>query len=230
MNSSIILKICSKRERERLEKKIKLLGSNSKLNIITFLNTRVIFTILFFLVLFFLKVNLLLVTLLTIIMFFGYEYVVLDYRIKKRGKKLDYEALFFFEVLTLSLEGGRNLKGALELTCNNIKSDLSDEFKYALNMMNYGKTLPEALKTMKERISSQTVNEVILNMTETNVYGNKIIKVIDTQVEYLREKKLLNVRGEVAKMPLKISVVSVLIFIPILLLLLLGPVILDYLN
>ena len=46
----------------------------------------------------------------------GITYFMLDYKIKLRQITLETEALNFFEILTLSLETGRTLQEALNVT------------------------------------------------------------------------------------------------------------------
>lgn len=230
-NDSFIKKIYTKRSVNRINKKIKLLGSYNTLKAVDFLNTRLISTLaLFFVILIFKSKSYIYAPLFSIIYYFGLEYVVLDMKIKKRGSKLDYEALFFFEVLTLSIETGKNLKGALELTANNIDSEISDEFKAALKEVDYGKTLSEAINNMKSRIPSDTINNVLLNISQCSVYGTSIVETTRSQVDFLRDKKLLEVKGNISKMPVKVSVISVLFFVPLILLLILGPIIINFIG
>ena len=230
MNTRFIEKIYTKKSIERIKKKTTLLGIYNKINPIDFMNTRLIISlIIFFSTFLFSSYAYIMSPLLTIIFYIGLEYILLDSRIKKRASKLDYEALFFFEVLTLSLETGRNLKGALDLTVRNIDSELSDEFKVTLETIDYGKTLTEALNDMKKRIPSDTINNVILNITHSNLFGNEVVETLYNQVDYLRDKKLFEAKAKIAKMPIKISIVSVIFFIPIILLLILTPVLIGLL-
>ena len=114
-------KIYTKKSINKIKHKIKLLGPNCKVDPITFLNIRLIISlIIFFTLLFVSSLGYIYAPIFTVSFYLLLEYFVLDYRIKLRARKLDYEALFFFEVLTLSLESGRNLKGAIDLTCKNI--------------------------------------------------------------------------------------------------------------
>lgn len=230
-NDILIEKIYSKRSVNRIKKKIELLGVNSKMNVSKFLNMRLILClIIFVLLLTFSSLGFIYAPLIVIIFYISYEYLELDYKIKKRIKKLDSDALFFFEILTLSLESGRNLKGAIELTVKTIKNDLSDEFKYALEEINYGKSLNEALTSLKKRIPSPTINNVILDITQTNIFGSGIIDTLHNEINYIRDKKFLEAKSIINKMPVKISVISVLFYIPIMLLLLLGPIIIDLMK
>ena len=117
MNNRFIEKIYTKKSINRIKKKTTLLGIYNKIDPIDFMNFRLIGSLVIFFVTFLLSSYAYVVSpLLTVLFYFGLEYVILDLRIRKRSSKLDYEALFFFEVLTLSLETGRNLKGALDLT------------------------------------------------------------------------------------------------------------------
>ena len=58
---------------------------------------------------------------------------------------------------------------------------------------------------------------------------DSVIENLYTQVDYLREKRKMEVKGRIAKVPVLISVISVLFFVPLLLIIILGPVILEYL-
>ena len=228
MNNSIFKKVYRKNTLNRLEKKCKLLGSKSKIKPISFMNIRILVTtILFITFLFFNDSGYIYGPIFSIAFYIGSEYY-LDYLIKKRGEKLNYEAIFFFQVLFLTLESGKNLQGGIELTVKSIDSEISAEFKKTLNEMKLGKSLNESLISMKSRIPSEEINTVLLNIREATIFGNNIIESLNNQIEYLRDKKMLSIKAKINKMPMKISVVSVIFIIPILLLLVLGPVIINF--
>ncbi len=138
--------------------------------------------------------------------------------------------MHFFEVLTLSLETGRNLVEAIEVTTTNVSGALSNEFKETVREVNFGKSLNESLSDMQERIPSDTINNIILSLTESNLYGNSIIDNLYNQIDFLREKRKMEVKGRISKVPILISVISVFFFVPLLLLLIVGPIILEYLG
>ena len=147
-----------------------------------------------------------------------------------REQKLDREALYFFEVLTLTLESGKNLQNSLELTVKNVHSELSLEFQRCLNEVKVGKSLIEALTDMQKRIPSENINNIIMNIMQTNYFGNSIIDTMNNQVDYLREKQILDIRGQINKIPNKISIVSVLFIVPLIILLVLGPYLISFIN
>ena len=83
---------------------------------------------------------------------------------------------------------------------------------------------------MKKRIPSVTINNIILNMTQTSIFGNSIIDTLYNQVEFLRDKQSLDIKSEINKIPNKISIVSVIFMVPLILILILGPFLLTYLG
>ena len=224
-------KIYNQKTIDKMDKKIKLLGVYNKVDAIRFLNLR-LFTsfIVFFVVLYIINLGYVVAPLVTILYYFLIGKILVDDKIKKRQSKLESEAMHFFEVLTLSLETGRNLEEALNVTVNSIDSELSDEFKEALREAKFGKSLTEALNDMQENIPSETINNIILTLTQADMFGSSIIDTMYNQVDYLREKKKLEIKAEISKVPIKISIISVLFFVPLILLIILSPVILSYIG
>ena len=119
---------------------------------------------------------------------------------------------------------------AVDVTVSNVSGILSDEFKEAIREVSFGKSLNEALNDMNERIPSENVSNIILSLTQANLYGNSIIENLYDQIDYLREKRKLEVKGRISKVPVLISVISVFFFIPLLLMIILGPILLNYIK
>ena len=83
---------------------------------------------------------------------------------------------------------------------------------------------------MQKYIPSEGINNIIISLTHANIYGNSIIDNLNTQIDYKKKKRVLETKAEIAKVPIKISVVSVLFFVPLILLIILAPVLLTYIN
>ena len=216
---------------KRIEDKINLLGSSCSYDTLTFLSVRLITSVLLFiLVLIMFEYGYILSIVFSILYFYLFEKIVLDSKIKKRTNRLNIDAIHFFEVLTLSLQTGRNLLEAISITVNSIDSELSYEFKKALRETKFGKSLTESLIDMQKNIPSDNINNIILALTEANIYGSSIIETLYNQIDYLREKRKMEVKAAISKIPTKISIISVLFFIPLILLIILGPVIVSYLE
>ena len=229
-NKEVTLRIYRKSTIKKIKDKILKAGSPFKIDALEFLNIRIITTALIFcLVMFLSNKGFIFAPIISLMYFMLYENVFLDLKIKMRKKKLEDEAIYFLEVLTLTIESGRNLRNALDITCSNVDSELSDEFQKALDEVNLGKSMGEALENMKHRIPSDTINNTILNIRESFIYGNSILDSLYSQIDYLREQQILDVKAKISKLPTKISIISVLLFLPIIMLIILAPVVIQYL-
>ncbi len=231
MNKQIFVKIYSEKMLTKIQDKLILLNNPKMQNPVAYMNLRILST-------FIVLISILCISdlgyifgpIVAIIFFFAYYYLTITIPIKKRCKKLDREALHFFEILTLTLESGRNLESSLETTVLNVDSELSREFKKTLFETRFSKTLIEALEDMKKRIPSETINNIILNITQTDVFGNSILDTMYNQIDFLRDKQILEIKGQINKIPIKISIISVVFIVPLILLLVLGPFIIELIG
>lgn len=228
---SVTEKIYSKYSLDDIERRMVLLGYNDKNKALKFLNFRLLTSIaFFFMILYFVEWGYIVAPIVIFLYYYSLPKLLLDTKINKRRRKLENDAMYFFEVLALSIESGNNLYNAILVTSKNIDSELSIEFRKMMEEVELGKSFMEALDSLKARIPSDTINNILLNIKESSMFGNSILGTLNNQIDYLRETKLLEMRAYISKIPLKISVISVLFFIPLLLLLILGPVLINYLG
>ena len=133
MGNSLLKKIYRKKEIDNIEASIKMLGERSNMDAITFMNIRYFTTLLVFLfILYVSNFGYILAPLISVVYYYMFHYVLIKIPIKNRIRDLDHQALYFFEILTLTLESGKNLENSLEITVFNVDSELAREFKRAL--------------------------------------------------------------------------------------------------
>ena len=109
------------------------------------------------------------------------------------------------------------------------RSGLSKEFGRVLFEVKFGKSLEEALEAMKTRIPSGTINNIIFSMTQTNIFGSNIVDTVYDQLTYLRFQQEMRVKAEINKLPNRISIISVLFVVPLILIIVLGPFLINLL-
>lgn len=210
-----------------ISSKLKLIGSS---NTSLFLFLQIITTILvYILCLFFIDFGYI-VGLVVAFLWYNFFIMILDIKIKERAELLESEALEFFEILTLSIESGKNIESALESTTKVIKSDLSREFRHTLYEIKFGKSVSDSLSDMRYRIPSDVINNIIMNIIESNKFGNGILSTMYDQIDYLREKRVLNIREKINKIPNRVSIMSVLFIVPLILILILGPYLIELIG
>ena len=221
--------IFRKLDLKKIEKQMILAGEN-KYSPETYLLIRILSTIIVFLIGLFSLDNGYITGVIIAYIWYNLFDTILKVKIKARSEVLESDALDFFEILTLTLESGRNLEGALEATISNVNSKLSDEFKRTLFEIKFGKPLINAFSDMRERIPSDIVNNIILSIVEASTFGNDVLETMHNQIEYLRDKKVLSVRERINKIPNRISIISVLFIVPIILILILGPYLIELIS
>ena len=227
---SFINRIYREKDIKKIDAKINQFGVSKKFTTEYFMNFRLFTSMIVFVVLFiFADFGALIAPVATVLWYILVGYFMIDKPLKKRERKLDNEAYYYFEVLTLALESGRNLENAIKMACKDIDSEISSEFKETIKQVNFGKSLTESLSVMSMRIPSLTINNIILNMEQSNLFGNSIIETMYNQLDFLKDKQIMDIKSQINKIPNKISIFSVLFFIPLILLIILGPVLIDFL-
>ncbi len=189
-----------------------------------------IFSSIFLLVvlLYFFEWNVLLSCFLTVLYCLVIPKVLAARLLKKRNDLLEKEAIPFFEVFTLALKSGKTLLGALSFTTERLDSTFSLEVQKALEEIYYGKSFEDAILDLEKRISSKEVCQLFMQLRKSSQYGNDLTITIQDQIRYLKEKKKMELKALFAKIPIKVSVISVFFLLPLLLLLILSPVVIDY--
>ena len=152
---SIALKLFSNKTIERFKKKNMALGVNNKTTYVSDLSLYFLVIVIALVVsIVFCYHKFYLILILPIAAALLFEFMYYDVRLAKRKDLLNKEALFFFQILSLTLESGNNLKNSIDLTCKNMDNELSREFKKAMDDMTLGKSLNESLDDLKTRIPS----------------------------------------------------------------------------
>ena len=119
LKDDFFTRLYTKKSVEQVNKKVLLLGDNFKMSISKYMTLRLLFCIFtFFMTVYLFDFGYIIAPVVFFAAYYLFTYLTLDREIKKRGRKLDREALEFFEILTLTLESGRNLEHALEITVN----------------------------------------------------------------------------------------------------------------
>lgn len=230
MKNSFINNIYTKKYIKKISQKNALLGISYHYDLDSLLKSQLLICIFTFIISLMISKDLIISIVLCFITFYLLEYIFFDLRLEKRRKILERESSFYFQILSLTLDTGSNLINAIKLTSNTINNNLSKEFQKVIEDVDLGKSLSESLNDLKLRIPSDTVNNIILNLLEANIYGTNMIDSLNTQLDYLNDKLLLETKGKINKMPIKISIVSVLIFVPLIMIIILGPIIIKLLG
>ena len=171
---------------KKLRRKIKLLGINYDANI--FNSLRLVFSlILFFYLIFSIKYGYIIAPLIAIIFYLLSEYVVIDVPLRNKIINMEKEGIEYVSSLLLNLKNSKSIRVSIKNSSRVINSDLSKEFSQVINDTKIGLTLEESLNNLSERIPSIFLQNIILNLKESNKNGTKVIDSIERQLEAMEQ-------------------------------------------
>ena len=225
----LVKRIYRKETIDKYIKKNNYLNDYNINHVIFFLLIRLFASIILFFTIFLVfNQNLLLAIVVTISFYYLYTYLKYDYNIKKYNKVLEKDASLFFEVLILSLKSGKNLLQALEATIANLDNNFSKDFSCILEETKYGKSLIEAINDYKEKVYSENIKNILIGIIESYTLGKDMVESIEKELELLDDKRINDIKTYINKLPIMVSAISVFILIPLMLVLILSPIILEY--
>lgn len=171
---------------KKLRRKIKLLGINYDANI--FNSLRLVFSlILFFYLIFSIKYGYIIAPLIAIIFYLLSEYVVIDIPLRNKIINMEKEGIEYVSSLLLNLKNSKSIRVSIKNSSRVINSDLSKEFSQVINDTKIGLTLEESLNNLSERIPSIFLQNIILNLKESNKNGTNVIDSIERQLEAMEQ-------------------------------------------
>ncbi len=171
---------------KKLQRKIKLLGINYDANI--FNSLRLVFSlILFFYLIFSIKYGYIIAPLIAIIFYLLSEYVVIDIPLRNKIINMEKEGIEYVSSLLLNLKNSKSIRVSIKNSSRVINSDLSKEFSQVINDTKIGLTLEESLNNLSERIPSIFLQNIILNLKESDKNGTNVINSIERQLEAMEQ-------------------------------------------
>lgn len=224
---NLVKKIYLKKTIKKYEKKIKSLGSNSKINIENFLLSRTFIDLALFILLVFIpKFGIILAILVTLLFHILYPYLLIDSNLEERHDALYEEGLMLFQMLKLSLISTNDLRKSLEIVANKLDNSLANDFKKSLARNAYNNNLLLIFKDMEERIPNQDIIVSLIDLSESSDY----IKTLDNIISNLQIKNKELIRRKCSALPFKLTIISLTFIVSIILLIVYLPSILSTLG
>lgn len=163
---------------------------------------------------------------------YGFFYPVFYLRAKIKGRMVKIEKALpdYFDMVTVTIEAGMGLDGALYKVSEQNAGPLSEEMLKALREMQLGKSRREALLELKQRITLDPFHSLISSILQADQLGVGISKVLTAQTERLREQRMQTARETAMKAPVKMLIPMVFFIFPALFIVLLGPAVIQLMK
>ena len=142
---------------------------------------------------------------------------------KARQQRLLKDLPDTLDLLSISVEAGVGFEGALAIVCEHFDSPLADEFSRTLKEMELGLPRRDALQNLKKRTEVPELSNFVLALTQADVRGMPIGRVLKTHATEMRSKRRQWAREKAAKLPVKILFPLILFIFPPVFVIVLGP-------
>jgi tight adherence protein C len=158
------------------------------------------------------------------------DYIVSEAR-KARERQVVRALPGAVDVLSLSVEAGLDFLAAIQRLVERSRSGpLRDEMATVLNDVRLGTSRAQALKNMAARVPVPEITSFVSVLVQADMLGASIGPVLQTQAERMRVERFQRAEKEGAKATQKILFPLVFFIFPAVLIVIVGPVILQYIN
>lgn len=137
---------------------------------------------------------------------------------------------YSLDLITVSVEAGLSLDGAITRIVNNISGPLSEEFGKTLKEMRMGIEKKIALRNMSERCDVRDLSVLINALIQADELGVSLGKVLRIESAQLREKRRQAAREKAMKAPVKILFPLIMFIFPAIFVIILGPAVIQMIE
>lgn len=155
----------------------------------------------------------------------------LNSTIKRRHTEIMKALPNLLDLLTLSVEAGKDFISSLRDILAKRKSDaLSEEFSRTFNEIQLGRKRSEALKELSLRVNHPDLSSVLNAIIQAEELGVSIGELLRIQGDMLRNKRFTLAEKLANEAPVKIIIPIVAFIFPAVLIILVGPIIMQAVN
>lgn len=163
--------------------------------------------------------------LLSLLLFCVYPAVWLKKIVRKRHLSILKALPNLLDLLTLSVEAGRDFLTALrEITERRQRDALSEELERTLHEIQLGKSRQTALREMSQRVHQSDLTSVINAIIQADELGVSIGQLLRIQGDQLRMKRFSHAEKMANEAPVKILFPVVIFIFPAVFFILMGPI------
>ncbi|MDB5856178.1 MAG: secretion system protein [Herminiimonas sp.] len=133
-----------------------------------------------------------------------YPVIWLHERLARRRRELMKTLPFFLDIITLCVEAGLNLQGAMgQAVANGPRGVMRDEFQRVLRDIRAGKARAASLRAMADRLNQSGINSFCSTVIQAESMGMSLGPVLRTQADQRRVERFLRAEKLAMQAPVK---------------------------
>lgn len=153
--------------------------------------------------------------------------LVLNAKIKKHQDAIRAQLPDTLDLLSVCMEAGLSFDASLLKVSERMEGPLIDELVTVFRQIQLGKSRNDALKTLFDSTDVSELKTFISAVIQANTLGIPITNVLAAQSEQLRIAKREQIKEKAAKVPSKMTIPTVLLILPAIICVIMGPVVIQ---
>lgn len=153
--------------------------------------------------------------------------LVLNVKIKKHQDAIRAQLPDTLDLLSVCMEAGLSFDASLLKVSERMEGPLIDELVTVFRQIQLGKSRNDALKTLSDSTDVSELKTFISAVIQANTLGIPITNVLAAQSEQLRIAKREQIKEKAAKVPSKMTIPTVLLILPAIICVIMGPVVIQ---
>ena len=150
---------------------------------------------------------------------------------KRREKEITRALPVYLDFITMSVEAGLNLTGAIQQAMNKgPKGALRNEFANVLRDLRSGVSRGDALKRMADRLNMQDISSFVNAMVQAERMGASMATTLRLQSEQRRNERFQRAEKQAMQAPVKLIFPLIVFIFPVTFIVLGFPIVMKFLN
>lgn len=130
------------------------------------------------------------------------------------------------DMMLVCVEAGQSLDQSIMRVSNELRSgfpELSEEFEIVSHEMKAGKSKDSVLRDMSERCGVQDISSFVTVLIQSQQFGTSIADALRVYASEMRDKRVMRAEEAANKLPTKMTLATMMLTVPPLLVILIGP-------
>jgi len=167
----------------------------------------------------------------------GAGYMIPKYWVTKRQQQRQQEIEEGFpdslDMMLTCVEAGQSLDQAIIRVSREIRASypaLSEEFEIVSHQIKAGRDKPSVLNEMAERCGVQDISSFVTVLVQSQSFGTSIADALRVYAGEMRDKRVMRAEEKANKLPTKMTLATMMLTVPPLLIILVGPSVLGIME
>jgi tight adherence protein C len=143
---------------------------------------------------------------------------------QERSQQIGLELADTLDQMTIAVEAGLGFDAAMDRAGRNGKGPLAEELVRTLQDIQMGRSRRQAYDALAARTDAADLRRFVRSVIQADAYGISIADVLRTQAAEMRLKRRQRAEEKAMQIPVKVIFPLMLCILPVLFIVLLGPV------